>query len=180
MTTDLTGRRGVRIDVRGVGQRVRGGRRTLRDVSLTIRPGELVAVTDPSQATLALPMLCFPQVLFVGAILPVPIMAAVGRWLSYGMSNRWPFEALGHTLGHERLWAHGGSPLGPPLLASYGDTFGRPVLLDWAVLGGFSALSSRPRAWSSPAGPDPRRGSALVLTLTRRRLPPPGERVRGG
>ncbi|HEV7933685.1 MAG TPA: ABC transporter ATP-binding protein, partial [Actinomadura sp.] len=50
MTTDLTGRRGVRIDVRGVGQRVRGGRRTLRDVSLTIRPGELVAVIGGSGA----------------------------------------------------------------------------------------------------------------------------------
>jgi hypothetical protein len=98
------------------------------------------AVTDPSQATPALPMLCFPQVLFVGAILPVPVMAAAGRWLSYGMSNRWAFEALGHTLGVERLWAHGGSALGPPLLTSYGDTFGRPVLLDWAILGGFSVL----------------------------------------
>src|SRR5262249_32353821 len=31
------------------------------------------AVSEPAQATLMLPMLCFPQVLFVGAILPVPV-----------------------------------------------------------------------------------------------------------
>ncbi|MFC6885178.1 MULTISPECIES: ATP-binding cassette domain-containing protein [Actinomadura] len=98
------------------------------------------AVTDPSQATMALPMLCFPQVLFVGAILPVPLMAAPGRWLSAAMSNRWAFEALGRSLGVERLWASGASPLGPPLLASYGGTFSRPVAADWALLGGFTAL----------------------------------------
>ena len=55
------------------------------------------AVSEPSQATVALPMACFPQVLFVGAILPVPAMAAVGRWISYAMTNRWAFEALGHV-----------------------------------------------------------------------------------
>ncbi|TYB41994.1 ATP-binding cassette domain-containing protein [Actinomadura chibensis] len=98
------------------------------------------AVTDPAQATMALPMLCFPQVLFVGAILPVPVMAAPGRWLSYAMSNRWAFEGLGHSLGVERLWATGRSPLGPPLLDSYGDTFSRAVAADWAFLGGFAAL----------------------------------------
>ncbi|WP_216651250.1 ATP-binding cassette domain-containing protein [Actinomadura litoris] len=98
------------------------------------------AVTDPAQATMALPMLCFPQVLFVGAILPVPVMAAPGRWLSYAMSNRWAFEGLGHSLGVERLWGSGRSPLGPPLLASYGGTFSRSLLVDWALLAGFAAL----------------------------------------
>jgi hypothetical protein len=98
------------------------------------------AVSDPAQAAIALPMLCFPQVLFVGAILPVPVMAAAGRVLSYAMSNRWAFEGLGHTIGIEELWAHGGSPLGPPLLASYGDTFARPLVIDWAILGGCTAV----------------------------------------
>jgi ABC-type multidrug transport system ATPase subunit len=98
------------------------------------------AVAEPGQATMALPMLCFPQVLFSGAILPVPIMAAVGRWLSYPMSNRWTFEALGHGVDLNTLWAHGGSPLGPPLLASYGDTFGRPAQWDWAILAGFTLV----------------------------------------
>ncbi|SIN41623.1 ATP-binding cassette domain-containing protein [Micromonospora cremea] len=98
------------------------------------------AVSDAAQATLMLPMLCFPQVLFVGAILPVPAMAAGGQWLSYAMSNRWAFEGLGHTAGVERLWRNGASPLGPPLLATYGDSFSRPVWVNWLVLGGFVVL----------------------------------------
>jgi hypothetical protein len=96
------------------------------------------AVADPAQATIALPMACFPQVLFVGAILPVPVMAIVGKWLSYAMTNRWAFEGLGHSLGVARLWRTGASPMGPPLLASYGDTFGRAVVADWAILAGFT------------------------------------------
>ncbi|MCZ7375780.1 ABC transporter ATP-binding protein/permease [Micromonospora sp. WMMC250] len=98
------------------------------------------AVSDAAQATLMLPMLCFPQVLFVGAILPVPAMAVGGQWLSFAMSNRWAFEALGHTAGVERLWRDGGSPLGPPLLTTYGDSFSRPVWVNWLVLGGFVVL----------------------------------------
>ncbi|WP_433537972.1 ATP-binding cassette domain-containing protein [Micromonospora sp. CA-249363] len=99
------------------------------------------AVSDAAQATLMLPMLCFPQVLFVGAILPVPAMADGGRWLSYAMSNRWAFEGLGHTAGVERLWRDGGSPLGPPLLQTYGDSFSRPIWIDWLVLAGFVLLA---------------------------------------
>jgi ABC-type multidrug transport system ATPase subunit len=98
------------------------------------------AVSDVSQATLALPMLCFPQVLFVGAILPVPLMAPVGRWLSYAMSNRWSFEALGHTTRLPELFGRGASPLGPPLLASYGDSFDRPLWQSWCIIGGFTLL----------------------------------------
>jgi hypothetical protein len=98
------------------------------------------AVSDVSQATLMLPMLCFPQVLFVGAVLPVPSMAPVGRGLSYGMSNRWSFEALGHTAGLPGLFRRGGSPLGPPLLASYGDSFDRPLWQSWCIIAGFGVL----------------------------------------
>ncbi|MET8258561.1 ATP-binding cassette domain-containing protein [Micromonospora sp. NPDC005553] len=116
------------------------------------------AVSDAAQATLMLPMLCFPQVLFVGAILPVPAMAVGGQWLSYAMSNRWAFEGLGHTAGVERLWRDGGSPLGPPLLATYGDSFSRPVWVDWLVLGAFVLLFLG-AAWAVLLRRDPRRGS---------------------
>ncbi|RAO27282.1 ATP-binding cassette sub-family B member 6, mito chondrial [Micromonospora saelicesensis] len=116
------------------------------------------AVSDAAQATLMLPMLCFPQVLFVGAILPVPSMAVGGQWLSYAMSNRWAFEGLGHTAGVERLWRDGGSPLGPPLLATYGDSFSRPVWVDWLVLGGFVLLFLG-AAWAVLLRRDPRRAS---------------------
>jgi ABC-type multidrug transport system ATPase subunit len=98
------------------------------------------AVADPAQATIALPMACFPQVLFVGAILPVPVMAIVGKWLSYAMTNRWAFEGLGHSLGIEALWRAGASPLGRPLLQSYGNTFSRPVAADWIILAAFTAV----------------------------------------
>jgi energy-coupling factor transporter ATP-binding protein EcfA2 len=92
------------------------------------------AVSAPAQATMMLPMLCFPQVLFVGAFLPVPVMAWPGRWLSFLMSNRWAFQGLGHTAGIVGLWRDGSSPLGPPLLASYGGTFDGSVRSDWAFL----------------------------------------------
>jgi ABC-type multidrug transport system ATPase subunit len=97
-------------------------------------------VSDPSQATLMLPLLCFPQVLFSGAFVPVPQMGAVGSALSWAMTNRWAFEALGRGIGLDALWAHGASPLGPPLLASYGDTFAGSTVEGWAWLGGFAVL----------------------------------------
>jgi ABC-type multidrug transport system ATPase subunit len=84
-------------------------------------------VADPAQATLALPMLCFPQVLFAGAIVPVPQMALPGRLISFAMANRWGFEALGRVL-----------PLDPgtgtPTVAAYADAFSGPALTGLLVL----------------------------------------------
>jgi ABC-type multidrug transport system ATPase subunit len=56
------------------------------------------AVSDPSQATLALPMLCFPAVLFGGAVLPVNAMATAGQLISVVTPDRWAFESLGRIL----------------------------------------------------------------------------------
>jgi ABC-type multidrug transport system ATPase subunit len=98
------------------------------------------AVSEPQQATLMLPLLCFPEVLFSGAFVPVPQMAWAGRVLSAAMTNRWAFEALGGAIGLPHLWAHGASPLGPPLLASYGDSFARSSWVGWLLLAGFTAL----------------------------------------
>ena len=97
------------------------------------------AVSGPAQATIALPMLCFPQVLFSGAILPVPIMATAGKVISYGMADRWAFEGMGHELELERVLGEGGSNLGPPLLAQYGDTFANAIWVNWLILGGMTA-----------------------------------------
>lgn len=108
--------------------------------ALTLGLLAAASVNNPSQAALTLPMLCFPQVLFVGAFLPVPVMADVGRIFSYAMSNRWAFEALGHTAGLPTLWRDGNSPLGPPLLASYEDSFDHPLWTHWSLLIGFSLL----------------------------------------
>ena len=95
---------------------------------------------DPSQATLVLPMLCFPAVLFSGAILPVEIMATVGRWIAAAVPSRWAFEAVGHDLGVRELMAKGGSPLGPPLLETFGSAGLRPTGTYWAILAGFAVL----------------------------------------
>lgn len=95
------------------------------------------AVASPSQATLALPMLCFPAVLFSGAIVPVNLMAGVGVAISALTPNRWAFEAVGHDLDVRRLLAEGGSPLGPPLLASYGNAGTDATGYYWATLVGF-------------------------------------------
>jgi ABC-type multidrug transport system ATPase subunit len=98
------------------------------------------AVTNPSQATLALPLLCFPAVLFSGAILPLDAMASVGRAISVVMPDRWAFEAIGHDLGLRNLFANGGSSLGPPLLEQYGGAGTRSTAFYWSVLIAFSVV----------------------------------------
>ncbi|MFC0449588.1 ATP-binding cassette domain-containing protein [Rhodococcus jostii] len=75
------------------------------------------AVSNAAQAALALPMLCFPQVLFGGAIVPVDAMAVPGRLMSLGLSNRHAFEALGRDLDLDRY----STTL--PAMSAYGDTF---------------------------------------------------------
>jgi ABC-type multidrug transport system ATPase subunit len=98
------------------------------------------AVSTVPQATLALPMLCFPAVLFSGAILPVHLMAGPGAALSTVIPTRWAFEALGSDLGARRILAEGGSPLGPPLLDSYGDAGTQSIGTYWLILVAFAAV----------------------------------------
>jgi ABC-type multidrug transport system ATPase subunit len=98
------------------------------------------AVTNPSQATLALPLLCFPAVLFSGAILPLAAMAPAGRAISAVMPDRWAFEAIGHDLGVRHLFADGGSTLGPPLLEQYGNAGTHSTGFYWLVLAGFTVV----------------------------------------
>jgi ABC-type multidrug transport system ATPase subunit len=98
------------------------------------------AVGNVAQATLALPMLCFPAVLFSGAILPVHLMAAPGSALSVVIPSRWAFEGIGHDLGARRILAEGGSPLGPPLLESYGDAGTQSTGTYWMILGAFAVV----------------------------------------
>jgi ABC-type multidrug transport system ATPase subunit len=95
-------------------------------------------VGNVSQATLALPMLCFPAVLFSGAILPVNLMASAGAALSTVIPTRWAFEGIGHDLGARRILADGGSPLGPPLLESYGDAGTHTTGTYWLILAAFA------------------------------------------
>jgi ABC-type transport system involved in multi-copper enzyme maturation permease subunit len=98
------------------------------------------AVSHPSQATLALPMLCFPAVLFSGAILPVHVMAATGAAISTVIPVRWAFEGIGHVLGARQILLHGDSPLGPPLIQSYGDAGTASTGVYMLYLGVFTAV----------------------------------------
>ena len=75
------------------------------------------SVSNAAQAALALPMLCFPQVLFGGAIVPVDQMAIPGRLMSLALSNRHAFDALGRHLNLDRYTAT------LPAMSAYGDTF---------------------------------------------------------
>jgi ABC-type multidrug transport system ATPase subunit len=109
----------------------------LAAAALTLGLMTSAAVGNPAQATLALPMLCFPAVLFSGAILPVHVMAGAGAAISTVIPDRWAFEALGHDLGIRHLLAHGGSPLGPPLLRAYGSAGTQTTGLYWLYLAAF-------------------------------------------
>ncbi|MFL6206404.1 MAG: ATP-binding cassette domain-containing protein [Acidimicrobiales bacterium] len=86
------------------------------------------AVADAAQATLALPMLCFPQVLFAGAVVPVAQMSGVGRVMSSGMANRWAFEALGRGLHIDGLDGRSAA------ITAYSDAFAGSVLSACIVL----------------------------------------------
>src|SRR4051794_23874013 len=91
------------------------------------------AVTSTAQAALALPMLCFPAVLFSGAMVPNSVMAGAGRAISAAMSDRWAFEAIA---GHLRIPARIGSAspyagLGASSHATY-----------WMLLAGFALVTA--------------------------------------
>src|SRR5262245_14866750 len=85
-------------------------------------------------------MLCFPAVLFSGAILPVHLMAGAGAVISIVIPSRWAFEAMGHDLGARRILAEGGSPLGPPLLQSYGNAGTSVIGVYWTILIAFTVV----------------------------------------
>ncbi len=112
----------------------------LSAAALTLGLLTSAAVSNPAQATLALPMLCFPAVLFSGAILPVHQMAGAGAALSTIIPDRWAFEALGHDLGVRHILADGGSPLGPPLIAAYGDAGTQATGVYWLYLAAFTVV----------------------------------------
>ncbi len=97
-------------------------------------------VRSPAQASLALPMLCFPAVLFSGAVLPVPVMAPVGRAISAVMPDRWAFEAIGADLGLRALLAGDHEGAGPALLTTFGSTWTIDTTEVWLILAVFIAV----------------------------------------
>jgi ABC transport system ATP-binding/permease protein len=99
------------------------------------------AVSNAAQAALALPMLCFPQVLFGGAIVPVDQMAAPGRLMSLVLSNRHAFDALGRGLSLDRYTAT------LPAMSAYTDTFRGGTAPSLIALASFAVVLTLATAW---------------------------------
>jgi hypothetical protein len=78
-------------------------------------------VSSPAQAALALPMLCFPAVLFSGGVLPVHTMPGAGRLLSLLTSDRFAFEAIGRVLDLDTVL--GRSEAGRAIAVAHGGAF---------------------------------------------------------
>ena len=99
------------------------------------------AVSNAAQAALALPMLCFPQVLFGGAIVPVDQMATPGRLMSLALSNRHAFDALGRDLGLDRYTTT------LPAMSAYRETFHGGTAASLMALASFAAALTLATAW---------------------------------
>ena len=99
------------------------------------------AVSNAAQAALALPMLCFPQVLFGGAIVPVDQMAAPGRLMSLVLSNRHAFDALGRDLELDRYTTT------LPAMSVYRDTFHGGTAASLIALASFAVALTLATAW---------------------------------
>jgi ABC-type multidrug transport system ATPase subunit/ABC-type multidrug transport system permease subunit len=99
------------------------------------------AVHNAAQAALALPMLCFPQVLFGGAIVPIDKMAIAGRLMSFGLSNRHAFEALGRGLDLDRYTAT------LPAMSAYRDTFHGGTGASLIALASFAVALTLATVW---------------------------------
>jgi ABC-type multidrug transport system ATPase subunit/ABC-type multidrug transport system permease subunit len=99
------------------------------------------AVSNAAQAALALPMLCFPQVLFGGAIVPVDQMALPGRLMSLVLSNRHAFDALGRDLDLDRYTAT------LPAMSAYGDTFHGGTGASLIALASFAVVLTVATVW---------------------------------
>jgi ABC transport system ATP-binding/permease protein len=99
------------------------------------------AVSNAAQAALALPMLCFPQVLFGGAIVPVDQMATPGRLMSLVLSNRHAFDALGRDLELDRYTTT------LPAMSAYRDTFQGGTAASLIALASFAVALTLATAW---------------------------------
>ncbi|WP_081285905.1 ATP-binding cassette domain-containing protein [Mycobacterium colombiense] len=99
------------------------------------------AVSNAAQAALALPMLCFPQVLFGGAIVPVDQMATPGRLMSLVLSNRHAFDALGRDLQLDRYTTT------LPAMSAYRQTFQGGNVISLLALVSFAVALTLATAW---------------------------------
>lgn len=108
----------------------------LSAAAVTIGLYASAAVQNAPQATLALPMLCFPQVLFAGAVVPVSAMGTVSEAMSLPLAVRWGFEPLGRILDLAPVAAQ------QPGTAGFVDAFSGSPGVGWAVLCGLGLVGT--------------------------------------
>lgn len=104
-------------------------------------------VGSAAQAALALPMLCFPAVLFSGAMVPLSVMAAPGRAIAAVMPDRWAFEGIARRLGVEALTPPDSPYAG--LGGSAAPTYWALLLVFAVVLGAATWVAASHRAGGS-------------------------------
>jgi len=80
-------------------------------------------------------------VLFGGAIVPVDAMATPGRVMSFGLSNRHAFEALGRDLNLDRYT----STL--PAMSAYRETFHGGTAASLIALASFAVALTLATVW---------------------------------
>jgi hypothetical protein len=117
----------------------------LLDAVAAVLLGLLISalVTDSSHATIALPMVCFPAVLFAGAIQPVRDMAFVGQLMSVITPARWAFDGVGDALRlGQTQTAAGATPFDGTLVA------GTSALCAFAILFAFATFATLRRRLS--------------------------------
>ncbi len=95
---------------------------------------------SPQVASDLIAVWIMPQVLFSGALFPVPEMALPGRLLSIVMPLRWAFEGSGHVIDLNGFYAVSSSPTAQSLVMQFDDTFSRAIWQNWVILGGIVVL----------------------------------------
>jgi ABC transport system ATP-binding/permease protein len=105
-------------------------------ISAGLMTSSLVSTTR--QATDLLPAWIMPQVLFSGALFPVPTIALAGRIVSNITVVRWAFEANGNIAGLLDLWrSKQQDALAQGAIQQYQSTFENSLTGHWIILGGF-------------------------------------------
>jgi energy-coupling factor transporter ATP-binding protein EcfA2 len=94
-------------------------------------------VSTTRQATDLLPAWIMPQVLFSGALFPVPTIALAGRIVSNATVVRWAFEANGNIAGLLDLWRSKQDAVAQGAITQYQSTFDNSLTGHWIILGGF-------------------------------------------
>ncbi|MGI9602886.1 MAG: ATP-binding cassette domain-containing protein [Acidimicrobiales bacterium] len=94
------------------------------------------AVHNPAQATLALPLICFPQVLLAGGVVPTAAMAPFSRAFSVILGTRWGFESMGRILHLDAATSS------DPATSGYTASFTGSPVQGWLMMVGLTIVAT--------------------------------------